>query len=83
LLSEHHNYSSAAAPAQSRTAAFFEIWVVAAWAKSAGHARPQMFCCVVFCAPQDVNKEPGAEETFKKIGEAYEVRGETCLGFKN
>jgi hypothetical protein len=22
---------------------------------------------------QDVNKEPGAEEKFKKIGEAYEV----------
>jgi hypothetical protein len=23
---------------------------------------------------QDVNKEPGAEDLFKKIGEAYEVR---------
>lgn len=23
---------------------------------------------------QDVNKEAGAEDTFKKIGEAYEVR---------
>jgi hypothetical protein len=25
-----------------------------------------------------VNKEPGAEETFKKIGEAYEVRGKAA-----
>jgi curved DNA-binding protein CbpA len=25
---------------------------------------------------QDVNKDPGAEETFKAIGEAYEVRGQ-------
>lgn len=27
----------------------------------------------VIPVPQDVNKEPGAEELFKKIGEAYEV----------
>lgn len=25
------------------------------------------------CPTQDVNKDPGAEETFKRIGEAYEV----------
>jgi hypothetical protein len=26
------------------------------------------------CCVQDVNKDPGAEDTFKAIGEAYEVR---------
>jgi molecular chaperone DnaJ len=29
---------------------------------------------------QDVNKEPGAEDTFKKIGEAYEVCPRGCMG---
>jgi molecular chaperone DnaJ len=27
---------------------------------------------------QDVNKEPGAEEKFKQIGQAYEVGGASC-----
>jgi hypothetical protein len=30
-------------------------------------------CLLPACLLQDVNKDPGAEETFKKIGEAYEV----------
>jgi DnaJ-class molecular chaperone len=30
---------------------------------------------------QDVNKEPGAEEKFKKIGEAYEVIGTHFVTF--
>lgn len=42
-----------------------------------------VLCCTVCCAPQDVNKEPGAEETFKKIGEAYEVRGSEAVTFNH
>lgn len=30
--------------------------------------------CMRPSTPQDVNKEAGAEDMFKKIGEAYEVR---------
>jgi hypothetical protein len=30
------------------------------------------------CALQDVNKEPGAEDMFKKISEAYEVGGHSA-----
>jgi len=29
--------------------------------------------CLVCTPIQDVNKDPGAEDTFKRIGEAYEV----------
>lgn len=35
----------------------------------------------VIPVPQDVNKEPGAEELFKKIGEAYEVSSRDPLAY--